>query len=171
MLLPAMHPDPLPDDSEARNTLAARLANLALPQVQGEADSPIAARVSGQTYRVDANLLGLETITVNFDASGCSFIVNTPLGEEIIPCGVGAWHRGQTSMFTQPLLFGCTPVAACGAWTAETIFTATFRLNETPFFHTLVCHFVGDELMVEIRVNVSMESMEPLLLTARKIMP
>lgn len=170
MLLPVMHPDPLPDDSEAQNALAARLSTLSLPEAQGQAVSPTATRVTGQTYQVDTNPLKLETITLNFDASGCTFSVKTPRGEELIPCSFGKWHRGQTSLFTQPLLFDCTPVAGCGAWTAETIFTAIFRLYETPFFHTLICHFVGDELMIEIRINVSMESMEPLLLTARRKM-
>ena len=40
------------------------------------------------------------------------------------------------------------------------------RLYETPFFHTLVFHFVGDELMVEMGVNVSLEGIKPVLLTA-----
>ena len=36
----------------------------------------------------------------------------------------------------------------------------------TPFFHTLVCHFIGDELLIETRVNTSLEATETLLLTA-----
>ena len=43
------------------------------------------------------------------------------------------------------------------------------RLYETPFFHTLDFHFVGAEMMIETRINVSLESMEPLLLTAHSL--
>ncbi len=41
------------------------------------------------------------------------------------------------------------------------------RLYETPFFHTLVFHFVEDEMLVETRVNVALEAPKTLLLTAR----
>jgi len=43
------------------------------------------------------------------------------------------------------------------------------RLYETPFFHTIVCHVVENEMMLESHVNVSLESTQPLLLTARRV--
>lgn len=92
--------------------------------------------------------------------------VTTAAGEETIPCGYGTWRLGETTLFNQRLLFDRTPVAASGAWTADETFTMIFRLYETPFFHTLVCHFVDDEMMIETRINVSLESLEPILLTA-----
>lgn len=41
------------------------------------------------------------------------------------------------------------------------------RLYETPFYYTVAYHFAGDEMLVEMQVNVSLESMSPLMLTAK----
>ncbi len=169
MLLPAMHPDPLPDDATSQNTLAKKLSGLSLIPVHGQGTSPIASQVSGRTYAVDVNALKIETITLNFATSNCTVRVKTAAGEETILCGYGSWQQGQATLFNQPLLFDRTPTATSGAWTAEDTFTMVIRLYETPFFHTLVCHFAGDEMMVEIQVNVSLESMKPLLLTAQLV--
>jgi hypothetical protein len=42
------------------------------------------------------------------------------------------------------------------------------RLYETPFYRTFICHFAGDEIMIETQVNVSFESLKPLLLMGRQ---
>ncbi|MBA3870484.1 MAG: serine hydrolase [Anaerolineae bacterium] len=167
MLLPAMRPDSLAEDAAVQNTLTQKLSSLSLLPTQGHVISPVAAQVSGQVYRVDANALKIETIALNFSESGCTLNIKTAAGEETIPCGYGAWHRGEAALFNQPLLFNRTPVAASGEWIDEDTFTIVVRLYETPFYHTLVCNFGGDEMMVEIQVNISMDSMKPLLLTAR----
>ncbi len=170
LLLPMMVTDALPEDAAAHEALTAKLSGLSFIPVQGETVSPIASQVSGRTYALDANELNLETIALNFTKAGCIVSVKTAAGEETIPCGYGAWQRGQTTtLFKQPLLFERTPVAASGAWTADETFTMIFRLYETPFFHTLDCHFVGDEMMIETRINISLESLKPLLLTAHSV--
>ena len=169
MLLPMMSPDALPEDAAAHKALAEKLSSLSLNPVQGATSSPIASRVSAQTYAVDVNELKIETIALNFTEAGCIVSVKTAAGEETIPCGYGMWQRGQTTLFNQPLLFDRTPVAASGAWTDDETFTMILRLYETPFFHTLVYHFVGDEMMIETHINVSLESLKPLLLTAHPL--
>jgi CubicO group peptidase (beta-lactamase class C family) len=170
ILFPAMRLDPLSDDAAAQDTLSKKLFNLSLITVQGQVASPIASQVSGRTYTVDVNELEIKTIALNFTEAGCTVGIKTAVGEETIPCGYGVWQRGQiTTLFNQPLLFDGTRVAASGAWTAEDTFTIVVRLYETPFYHTLVCHFAGDEILVEIQVNVSLESMKPLLLTAHLV--
>jgi CubicO group peptidase (beta-lactamase class C family) len=168
-LLPAMDPDPLPEDQAAETTLVNKLSTLALPLAQGQTKSTIASQVSGQTYLVDANSLKVETITPTFTASGCTLTLKTAGGEETIRCGYGAWLPGETTLFGQPLLFDRAIVAASGGWTAEETFTMIARLVETPFFHKVVFHFMGEDMMVESGVNVSLESLEPILLTARAV--
>jgi CubicO group peptidase (beta-lactamase class C family) len=166
LLLPAMHSKPLPANAPAENALREKLSGLSFAPVQGAAESPLSSQLSGRTYAVDANPLGIDTLTLNLAHSNWWISVKTAAAEEMIPCGYGSWRHSQTSLFSQPLLFDRTSVAASGAWTASDTFTLVFRLFETPFFYTLGCHFVGDELMVEVRVNVSLESLEPILLTA-----
>jgi hypothetical protein len=170
MLLPAMSADALPEDAAAQTALTAKLANLSFIPVQGKSASPLASQVSGRTYALDANTLNIETIALNFMETGCIVSLKTAAGEETIPWGYGTGQRVQTTtLFPQSPLFDRPPVAVSGAWTADETFTMIFRLYETPFFHTVVCHFVEDELMIETQINVSLESLKPLLLTAHSV--
>lgn len=166
MLLPAMGSEPLADDPPSHRQLTGKLSSLMLPPVQGQATSPLVRQISQRTYRVDANEQKIETIRFSFSESACMVHIKTALSDETIPCVHGKWSQGHTSLFSQPLLFKHTSFAASGAWAAEDSYVIVIRLNETPFFHTLGCHFVGDDLMIEIQINVSLESLEPLLLTA-----
>lgn len=169
ILLAAMQPDPLPEDEISHSTLTKKLSGLAFPPAQGQLVSPMASQVSGQTYVVDANALQIETLSLNFAETECTLRVKTAATEELITCGYGEWLPTQTMLFNQPLLFDQTPATASGAWTADDTFTVIVRLYETPFFHTLTCHFAEDELMIEVQINVSLESMKPLLLTAKVV--
>jgi hypothetical protein len=92
--------------------------------------------------------------------------VKTAAGEETLPCGYGVWQPGVTALFHDAWVSGATPIAASGAWTAEDRFTMIVRLYETPFYHTLEFYFSGDELLLESRVNVSLDASRPLLLAA-----
>lgn len=166
MLLPAMGSEPLADNPTAHRQLTERLSGLTLLPVQGQSTSPLVQRISQRMYRVDVNEQKIETIRFSFSESVSVVHVKTALSDETIPCGYGQWSQGHTSLFSQPLLFHHTSFAASGAWSAEDSYVMVIRLNETPFFHTLVCHFVGDDLMIEIQINVSLGSLEPLLLTA-----
>lgn len=166
LLLPAMRPDALPDDPDAQAALTTKLSSLALPPVQGQAESPVSAEVSGRTYRFDTNHLNIETITLNFAGSGCTVKVKSAWGEDTIPCGYGEWQRGQTMLFNEPWEFTPKATAISGAWTADDSYTMIVRLYETPFYHTFVYHFAGDDLMVETRVNVSFDAPKTVLLTA-----
>ena len=168
LLLPAMNHTSPAEESAAQQRLAEQLSSLALPPVQGRATSSIAAQVSDRTYRIDGNELKIETIALHVTGSGWTVSLKTEADEETIPCGYGTWQQGQTTLFHDFWVPGSAPVVASGAWTAEDCFTIVVRLYETPFSHTLVCHFVGDEMLVETWVNVSLESTKPLLLTAQR---
>jgi hypothetical protein len=167
LLLPAMGAEPLPENGVDK--LNEKLSSLRLNPVEGQAKSPLSSQVSGRTYAVDDNELKIETITLNFRESGSTVRIKTATGEETISCGYGRWEQGETRMFIQPLLFDDALVATSGAWTAEDCFTMIVRLYETPFYHTMVYHFGGDEMMVEITINVSLESMKPILLMGRAV--
>jgi len=167
LLLPAMGIVPLHEDSVTHRRLGETLAGLRLPPTQGKFDSPLATRVSGRTYTVNPNDLNIQTIALNFTDSGCIVRIETSAGTETIACGWGEWQQDQyTALFKQPVLFDRTAVAASGAWTGDDCFTMVVRLYETPFYHTLVYHFVGDELLIDIRINVSLETLKPFLFTA-----
>jgi len=167
LVLPAMGVGARPEDVASHQRLTELLGHLHLQTVHGHAGSPMAARVSGRSYQADANAMNIEMLTLTFAESGWTFSAKTGAGEETIPGGYGVWQPGQTALFKQPF-FERTPIVASGAWTAEDTFTMVIRLYETPFFYRLAYHFVGDELLVEVQINVSLESLNPLLLTAHR---
>jgi CubicO group peptidase (beta-lactamase class C family) len=174
LLLPAMDNAPLADDVASHQHLSEKLANLSIPPVQGQASSALAAHVSGRTYKVDANALKIDSITLTFTEAGCTIRVITESSDDTFPCGIGLWQKGQTHLFNDPSQINVprihpSPIFASGAWTAEDRFNLVIRVYETPFFHTFVCHFVGDEMIIETWVNASFESRRPLLLTAYSV--
>ncbi|MCA9913126.1 MAG: serine hydrolase [Anaerolineae bacterium] len=169
ILLPAMQADSLDDDSAAYTHLTNKLHSLHLLPVAGEATSPIAASVSGRTYAVDANELALKTISLSFAEAVCEITLKSPEHQEAILCGMGTWQQGQTALFEQPLLFQNALVATSGAWTNPDTFTIIFRLYETPFYYTMDCHFADDEMLMEIQINVSLESTRPIMMAAKRV--
>ncbi len=166
LLLPAMKKEALAEEGGEVHSLREKVSNLTLLPVQGRATSPIASQVAGQTYRVDGNELKIETLTLQVSESGWTVSIKTAAGINLIPCGYGVWQPVQTTLFHDAWVVSPTPIVASGAWTAQESFTMVVRLYETPFFHTLVFHFVGDEMLVETWVNVSLEATETLVLTA-----
>jgi CubicO group peptidase (beta-lactamase class C family) len=166
ILLPAMGSERLAEDAVAHRQLNDRLSSLKRPLVEGRADSPAAARVSDRTYIVDDNTLKLREIRFDFGVSDCTIRVRTDTGNEDLPCGYGTWQPGQTTLFNDEWVSGVTPVLTCGAWTAEDVFTLIVRLYETPFFHTLVFHFLDQDLLIQTQVNVSFDPPEARLFTA-----
>src|SRR5690606_31211150 len=64
LLLPAMGDEPHIEDVAAYQHLSEKLAGLSFAPIAGQATSPIAAQVSGRTYKMDANPLMIETLTL-----------------------------------------------------------------------------------------------------------
>jgi CubicO group peptidase (beta-lactamase class C family) len=160
-LLPAMGAAPLPDDEAAQVALAAKLASLHLPPPSGQALSPIAARVAGRSYTVDANPDGIETIRFDFDPAEARITVRIGGQDQRVVCGYGQWRRGESGLSpldVQHPLAGqpaeLWKIGAGGAWTDAATYTAKLWFYETPFARTLTCRFAGDALTVDQRANV-----------------
>ncbi len=166
-LLPAMGSEPLDEAVEDQQRLAEKLSSLSLPAVKGNATSSVVSDVSGQTYNVDENVLHIETLCLSLGESGWLRLTTADV-EEIIECGYGVWRQSQTRLFNQGNDVEPHSVFASGAWMGDDSFTLVVRLVETPFYHTLVFYFGDDDLMVEMGINLSLESAQKVLLTAQK---
>jgi len=166
ILLPAIGTEPQVEDADAYHRLTEKLSNLTIAPVQGQTTSAIVLDVSGKTYRFDNNDMGLEAITLDFDEAGCTLTIKTARGEETILCGYDIWREGSTSLFNPPQINRPALTAASCAWTDDEVLTTIIRLHETPYYHTVVCHFVENELLIETWVNVSFDSIRKVQLTA-----
>lgn len=150
-LLPAMQDAPLRENSKAHKALQKRLAGLAICPPQGEATSPLAAQVSGKTYRFNKNKQGIRSLTCAFSRKGAVLTLDTDQGEDRIELGHGDWKPG-TALFDH----GETrPVMAGGAWTAPDTYTAQLCFHTTPFIATTTLRFEGDTVRYQSQVNVS----------------
>lgn len=161
-LLPVMKDGPLPEDPAARERLNQRLTGLTLAAPQGQRTSPVAAQVSGKTYRFAENDQKIETITCDFEKDEAVLTVRDARGTHRVNCGYGgdAWQSGTTT-FLQRGVWPARPprenwsVAAAGAWTAEDTFAVRLCFYETPFAPILSCRFVdADRLVLDLKGNV-----------------
>ena len=149
-LLPAFGPAPLPDDPAAHEALAARLAGLHLPMPRGQRTCATAQRLAGRTFAIAPNDEGVEAFSLSSTADGSMLTLRNRWGLQQIPCGYGTWVPG-TAAIERP---DVRDVAASGAWTDEQTYAAQLWWYKTPFGRTLTCHFDGDRVTVEQRVNV-----------------
>jgi hypothetical protein len=90
-------------------------------------------------------------VAVEFGPEGAVIAVRQDGHDSRIPCGRGAWRKGDS------LLTNGVPekVAGSGAWTADDTYTAKLSAYETPFVQTLGLQWKGDELLLDTEYNVA----------------
>jgi CubicO group peptidase (beta-lactamase class C family) len=150
-LLPAMQRESLPSNPEALGELREKLAALSLPRPVGRFSSPGAEQASGKIYRLGRNDLGLETLSIAFDAERATLTARDQSGEHVLRIGSGAWLNGTSDVRGK----GAEPVAACGAWTADDVYETRVCFTGGEFCFVVRAHFTNDELRLEIDPNVS----------------
>ena len=150
-LLPALGPAPLPGDAKAHGALTARLNGLALVPPEGKKSSPLAKTINGKAFKIDSNPLSTSQVSFEFFPEADQIKIQDARGVHVITCGHGAWHESFTTLFER----GSLAVAASAAWTSNDTYVVSTRAFETPFYHTLTCHFKGNDLTIEAAMNVS----------------
>jgi hypothetical protein len=175
-LLPAMKDGPLPADHGSETRLRARFAGLVLPTAVGDPTSPMAARISGKTFRLDANDLGIQAVSFEFTKDSCKFIARDTEGEHPVACG-RVWSRGETDMPGTPprLVVGVgkgkrpkSKVAATHAWKDPNTLSMLWRYYETPHHDSVECRFDGDGVEISFvssiaRRNANSKDKRPVL--------
>lgn len=148
-LLPALSPSALPPDREATETLKEALQTLSIDPPVGTG-SPTA--IPNNNYVFPDNEYKLETIAIEGSGnSGPVTLVTSIAGvEQRIVCADGTWLQGQGSWgpLTQQ------PMAASGAWTTDTTFSAKLCFYQTPFIVTVRLTFTDNKLQLRSETNV-----------------
>ena len=144
------------------------LASLTLAPPTGQTSSPTAAGISGKTFNLDTNELGLQSASFAFSSQSCRFTLKDSQAEYPIECGIERWRRGETALPGTPprLVSGGAPkpgtkskVAASGTWVDQTTFQMMLRYYETPHHDTVTCRF--DNGAVQISFMNSIAQMSP----------
>ena len=169
-LLPALKDTPLPPDRPSGARLEQTLSSLALPLPEGRSTSPAVARISGRTFELEPNELGLQTASFVFRDGACLFTLKDAQGEFPIACGNAGWRRGETALPGTPprLISGGAPpsgtkskLAASSAWKDENTFEMMWRYYETPHHDTVTCRFDGDTVQIAFMNSIAAMSATP----------
>lgn len=158
-LLPGLCAAPLSADEESYPKLQAKMKKLTLPTPKVSASARLPKDVSGKTYRFPTNEQKLETLGVEFDGEGSpvTLVFRFNGGEkQRIACGQGEWKKGRAAIGQLPE----QPAAACGAWTANAVYTANICLYQTPFVFTFRLHFEDKQLRLDASPNVSLRGVK-----------
>jgi len=160
-LLPAMREQPLAADPQTQAHLRQRLATLALPPPNSSrpevASHQAADRVSGQTFQLAPNALGLQSTAFTFRKDGCVVIFKDARASYPIACGLARWERGTTALPGTPprLISGGAPkpgtqhkLVASGQWKDGHTFEMLWRYYETPHHDIVTCRFDADKLAI-----------------------
>lgn len=172
-LLPAVGKTALPEDT-AHATLATKLASLSLPVVEGSSTSDIASVVSGATYTIDSNNLGIERVAFHFESDRAIITITDATGVHPIAAGYGVWLAGESD---GRLLHSGQPGAgrsnkertgASGGWTSENTFEFRLCYTEHEVCPILRCHFADADIRIEIDPNVSWTDLAVTTLNGRR---
>ncbi|MEP7001072.1 MAG: serine hydrolase domain-containing protein [bacterium] len=158
-LLPAMSKGALPEDIAAQRTLKTKLSALVVRVPTGRPSSALASKVSGQWYELPDNERGIRAIAIDFASGAPAVLVRNATGDIRTPMGLGSWAKSRTG-FTNGIntllsVPSDTPIAASGAWTADSVFTLKLVAPETPFYSMLTFRFDGERLLLDSEHNVS----------------
>ncbi|WP_040005716.1 serine hydrolase domain-containing protein [Fibrisoma limi] len=162
-ILPALRGTGLSTDRMATDALKQRLKTLALAPPVVESTSPIAARISGQTYTFDNNALNASSASLTFGKDGCIFKLHDDQGDHQVTCGINRWTEGDTTFSPMPLKLVKTPVpgetksrvAGSGTWKDANTFEMTWRFIETAHYDTVTCRFGDDSMAVDFASSLS----------------
>ncbi|WP_395678358.1 serine hydrolase domain-containing protein [Inquilinus sp.] len=153
-----------PDAARVQPELEARLAALALPEVEGADRSPVAAAVDGRRFVFEANEDGVAEISVNFAADRVVFSLSDHRGTHRIDSGFGHAVEGDTSMTGNLLHHEYQPdslrVIARGVWRDERRLEMTWRFVETAFCDTVTLTFGDGDVRLDRRVNTNAGPLE-----------
>jgi CubicO group peptidase (beta-lactamase class C family) len=166
-LLPAVKETALPTDPSAHSELTKRLGALALLPPKGETSSPVAKRISGKIFQLDANPEGLRGVQFQFHHGRCIFKATDANGDYPIICGFEKWIEGSTNFpGTPPRLTRAAlhnvKIAASATWTDENTFVMTWRFYETPHHDTVTCKFDGNDIRIEVLSSIAAHASHPI---------
>ncbi len=155
-ILGGFRPERLPADAAAHQQLTQKLAALSMPLPVVSSTSPLMSQISGKTFGIDPNAMGVKSVGLNFGKEGCLFTMRNDQGEHRILCGLGRRIQGETGLSIIPIKLVPTPVpgetknkvSASGTWTDPNTFEMIWRFNETAHYDRVTCRFDGDQVQV-----------------------
>ena len=144
---------------KADESLRARLAAASKQPPLAAGSSRTAAHVSGKTFRIEPNPLGVTAVSFVFESDRCVFHLVDAAGDHSVVCGTREAIESRTDMPGADLHHGyylqSAVVVASAIWTDENTLQMTWVFAETAFRDTVICRFEGNGVTIERSVNVN----------------
>ncbi len=164
-LLPAMTNEPLPENPAAHQELSRQLEELEISPLKNVVNETVAAEVSGKRFTIAENDWEIGAISFDFTQPDSVITIENASGTAQLTPGNGSWKTGISTInkgFPRK-------VATSGGWTDNQtyqikLFFLTPILTQTPpaltirpmpFDLTLTCRFEGQELSLDLQVDIS----------------
>jgi CubicO group peptidase (beta-lactamase class C family) len=151
LILPAVKSDgPLPEDAEAREALASRIAAYAVEAKAAPPAMPEAAkRVSGRLWRLERNALGLRSARLEMGRDAAVLELGVDTATLSFPIGLdGAYRKSGRIDYSLSGMGGI--YASRGRWEGEDSFAMEYRVLEGDFGGELRLDFDGDQVRMKL---------------------
>lgn len=162
-LLPAMDKNKkvLAADNKAQELLQRKLDGLSLPPPQRNPSSPIVSRISGKEFILDPNSFNAKSITLDFSADSCVFILKDEKGKHQINCGIHKWNKEKNEKKGTPIpptvrMEMPTAIAASVTWDDDKTLVMTWRLIELAHTNVLTFVFNNNAVIIKFSNSVSL---------------
>ncbi|WP_028668372.1 serine hydrolase domain-containing protein [Runella zeae] len=162
-LLPAMKSQPLPANNASAKLLKRHMSTLALSAPKGKVLRANAAKVSGQSFRIEPNPHNIESVSLSYrEGDTYQWVMNDAQGTHKIICGLGKWAFGETDIPRPNLVPSqkirgekIAKIAASGVWNDPQTFEITIRYYESPHRDYVICYFEDDKIRVSFDTSIN----------------
>jgi hypothetical protein len=115
--------------------------------------------INGKTFGIAPNDKHIQTMSFDFKNNKCLLTVKTDTATYNLSFGAGKWEKGETTMRGPYLvngnhsLAGLPPfkIADDYTWTDDNTLKLVIRYIESPHTETMVCHFDGNNVTVDLK--------------------
>lgn len=164
ILLPAMQNGRLAANKTADAALQKKLASLSLPVKNETAGAAPFAQLSGKTFVLEPNAEQVQSLTFDFNSNQCQLRVRAHGESYAFNFAANSWQNGETTLPGPYLvagaknnLKGLPPFKVAGeyTWLDQNTLELVLRYIESPHTETLVCHFNGKDISVDVKRSFS----------------
>ncbi|WP_222103999.1 hypothetical protein [Mucilaginibacter corticis] len=149
-LLPGIKKDALPADGVNQNALKQKLTTLTLLPQKTSFGESTKTLVSGKTYTIKDNAVGISQASLTFNKNECVFTLKNNQAAQSITCGLDHWVKGETTIPGASVASN-TPqkIVAAGIWTDDKTFVITLQYYETPNSDLITCRLQDNAIHIE----------------------
>lgn len=161
-LLPAMKNEFLPANDKASALLHEKIADLNLKPIEGSMTSPVAKKVSKRKYQMEANAMGVKSISFHLHGEHPSIDMEMQDTTQSLEIGTGYYRKREGDMSLPYSVNLEKKMAVSGAWVDDHNYVLRIYYYESPARMTYTFTFENDDLLWETKLDNALFGMKNL---------